>query len=79
MFSYCHRISSSVTRVYCDKTTANRITRFLPAKQLRVSTVSMHGMSENKFRKKSPRSGEGSNWDGVVFEFAMLYFEKGVR
>jgi len=44
-FRYSHKMLSvcrlSVTRVYCDKTTANRITLCFTAKQLRVSTVSM--------------------------------------
>ena len=45
-----------MTRVYCDKTAAKRITRFsvFTAKQLRVSTVSMHGKFENEIWRRSP-------------------------
>ena len=48
-FRFCHMMSSvclsvclsAITRMYCDKTTANSITCFFTIKQLRVSTVSI--------------------------------------
>ena len=64
--------SSYVTRVYCDKTTEVRITRFSHKSSVyKVLAFSKQGKVDGEIRMGSPWSG-GSNYGGVVFDFTVL-------
>ena len=64
---------SSVTRVYCDKTAEARITQFSLVCSSMLYLPSMITKFEGSLHDL------GSNWDGVVSEFAMLYLGDGAR